>query len=81
MNKLCRRWSFFAKAVLLYTLVLLDAKVAQLVERVPSKLAVVGSIPSFRSKFVLMEIDYEVNDDIDFYALGLAEREKMLQGK
>jgi len=28
-----------------------------------------------------MEIDYEVNDDIDFYALGLAEREKMLQGK
>jgi len=28
-----------------------------------------------------MEIDYEVNDDIDFHALGLAEREKMLQGK
>lgn len=28
-----------------------------------------------------MEPDYEKNDDIDFYALGLAEREKMLQGK
>jgi len=28
-----------------------------------------------------MEIDYSIENDIDFHALGLAEREKMLQGK
>jgi len=28
-----------------------------------------------------MEINYNIENDIDFYALGLAEREKMLQGK
>jgi len=30
---------------------------------------------------ILMEPDYKKNDDIDFYTIGLAEREKMLQGK
>lgn len=81
MNKLCRRWSFFAKAVLLYTLVLLVAKVAQSVRVGRVKWLVGGSSPSFCAKFILMEIDYSIENDIDFYALGLAEREKMLQGK
>jgi len=30
---------------------------------------------------ILMEPDYSIENDIDFYTVGLAEREKMLQGK
>lgn len=72
---------FFAKAVLLYTLGFLVAKVAQSVRVGRVKWLVGGSSPSFCAKFILMEIDYSTENDIDFYALGLAEREKILQGK
>lgn len=70
-----------AKTVLLYTLVFLVAKVAQWWEQVPIREKVGGSSPSFCAKFILMEIDYSIENDIDFYALGKAIREKMLQGK